>query len=59
MSVPYERYLAAAYDYPRKPGEGPMAYVRRLAEVVEGQPMGEPLRDMPEAEGWLPYRESE
>ena len=32
--VPYERFLAAVLDNPRKPGEGAMTYVARIAEIA-------------------------
>lgn len=54
------RYEAAVWDHPRKPEEGAIAYVVRIAETVAGQPVK--VRDMPKAyapepDVRLPYRD--
>ena len=47
------RYETAVWDNPRRPGEGAIAYVSRIAELVAGQPVK--VKDVPEAR--LPYRD--
>lgn len=61
MSIPLERYWAAVMDNPRRPGEGPMTYIVRIAELVEGGALESPGREMPDVprDSWLPYREAE
>ena len=50
-------YENAVESNPRKHGEGPMAYVRRIAEIATGELLAQPAKTMPEAR--LPYREDE
>jgi hypothetical protein len=52
------RYLASVYDNPRKPGEGAIAYIVRIAELVAGGPLPKP-KEMASVGGRLPYRDSE
>lgn len=57
LDIPLARYEAAVWDHPRKPGEGAMTYIARLAELAAATHLAQPAKDMPEVR--LPYRDSE
>jgi len=42
-------YLSAVRNNPRKPGEGPLGYVARLAAIVQQGPLGKPAKPFPPA----------
>jgi hypothetical protein len=50
------RYESAVWDNPRKPGEGAIAYIVRIAEMVAGGPLPVP-KVMAAVGGRLPYAE--
>jgi len=53
VNIPLARYEAAVWDNPRKPGEGAISYVQRIAEIAAGLELAAPVKDMPEVR--LPY----
>lgn len=56
--VPFERYLAVAYDNKRKSDEGAIGYIVRLAELAAEAHAGSlRVKDVPSVR--LPYAESE
>jgi hypothetical protein len=50
------RYESVVWDNPRKPGEGAIAYIVRIAELVAVGPLPEP-KEMAAVGGRLPYAE--
>ena len=53
QDAPLARYEIAVWDHPIKPGEGHGSYIVRIAEIVAGEKLAPPVKDMPEAR--LPY----